>query len=262
MPHLLNILSVISRQLANSPRVLLIFDYDGTLTSISTCPETSRLTNKMQKCLGRLAEKERFIVGVVSGRELTELETLIAIPGLVYVGNYGLEIRGLGMDFVHPEALGSIESMTEVACLLEKGLNYGPELLIHNRKLSLSIYFRSTPNLYVQEVYRAVMSVLDHYGLVGDMKITLGKKVVEVRPNIDWGKGEAIRKIQQDCGDKPVTMFFGDDRDDENGFAVVQDSNGIAVYIGSPRQNTKALHQLESPKEVAQVLELLEDLDS
>ena len=106
------------------------------------------------------------------------------------------------------------------------------------------------------------MSVLDHYGLVGDMKITLGKKVVEVRPNIDWGKGEAIRKIYQDCGDEPVTMFFGDDRDDEDGFAVVQDSNGIAVYIGPPRQNTKALHQLESPKEVAQVLELLEDLDS
>ena len=61
----------------------------------------------------------------------------------------------------------------------------------------------------------------------------------------------------QDC-----VMFFGDDRDDESGFAAVQEMNGIAVCIGPPRQDTKALHQLESPAEVAQVLELLENLDS
>ena len=261
MPHLLNIWSVISRKLASSPRVLLIFDYDGTLTPISTRRETDRLTDKAYKCLRMLAEKERFIVGVVSGRELTELEKLVGIPGLVYVGNHGLEMRGLGMDFVHPDASGSIESMNEVAGLLKKELNYVPELLIHDRKLSLSICIRNTSNLYAQEVYRTVMSVLEPYVSAGDMKITRGKKIFEVRPNIDCGKGEAIRRIYQDCGDKPVTMFFGDDRDDEDGFAVVQDLNGIAVCIGPPRQDTKALHQLESPNEVEKVLELLEDLN-
>jgi len=42
---------------------------------------------------------------------------------------------------------------------------------------------------------------------------------------------------------------------------VVQDAGGLAIFIGPPRQPTKALHQLESPAEVAQTLELLARLD-
>ena len=38
-------------------------------------------------------------------------------------------------------------------------------------------------------------------------------------------------------------------------------ASGIAVYIGPTRQQTKALHQLESPKEVEQVLALLAETD-
>ena len=99
------------------------------------------------------------------------------------------------------------------------------------------------------------------YSYAGRMKITRGKKVIEVRPNIDWGKGDVIEKIRRDCGNNPVAIFFGDDQTDEDGFAVVQNAGGIAVYIGPTRQQTKALHQLESPKEVAQVLALLVELD-
>ena len=104
--------------------------------------------------------------------------------------------------------------------------------------------------------------MVEAYASDGQVKITRGKKVLEVRPNISWGKGEAIEKIRQDCGDSPVPMFFGDDQTDEDGFAVVQNANGIAVYIGPPRQETKALHQLESPAEVAQVLALLAGSDA
>jgi trehalose 6-phosphate phosphatase len=52
-------------------------------------------------------------------------------------------------------------------------------------------------------------------------------------------------------------MFFGDDETDEDGFVAVQNAGGLAVYVGPPRQNTKALHQLESPAEVGQTLALL-----
>ena len=44
----------------------------------------------------------------------------------------------------------------------------------------------------------------------------------------------------------------------EDGFAVVQDLGGVAVFVGPPRTGTIALHQLESPDEVALVLELLQ----
>ena len=259
MPHLLNIWPAVIRRLAGFSRVLLLFDYDGTLMPLGVNPEITRLPDKVRLCLRNLAEKERFIVGVVSGRELAELEKLVAIPGLVYVGNHGFEMSGLGMDFVYSDALEFIESVTTVAGLLEQELKSVPELLVCNKRLSLSVHYRNTPDSYAKEVDRTITSVLEPYVSEGELKIIRGKKIVEVMPNINWGKGEAIKKIYRGCGDNPGLMFFGDDRDDEDGFAVVQGANGIAVSIGPPRRDTKALHQLESPAEVAQILELLDN---
>ncbi len=204
-----------------------------------------------------LAGMERYVVGVVSGRDLAELEHLVAIPGLVYAGNHGLEMSGLGMDFVHPEASGYIESLAEITARLEQELRDVPQTLVHDKRLTLSVHYRNTPELYTEQVNSTVVSVVEPYASAGQMKITRGKKVVEVRPNIDWGKGEAIAKIRQNCGDDPLPIFFGDDQTDEDGFVTVQNVSGIAVYIGPPRQETKALHRLESPAEVAQVLAML-----
>ena len=92
--------------------MLLLLDYDGTLTPIVARPEIAILPDEARRSLEELAENERFVVGVVSGRELAELEGLVAIPGLIYAGNHGLEMSGLGMDYVHPEALGFIELLT------------------------------------------------------------------------------------------------------------------------------------------------------
>lgn len=242
--------------------MLLLLDYDGTLTPIVARPEIAILPDESRRSLEELVENERFVVGVVSGRELAELEGLVAIPGLIYAGNHGLEMRGLGMDFVHPEALGFIELLTVIAGVLERELKDVPKVLVHDKKLTLSVHLRNVLDSYVRKVDRTVTSVVEAYASDGQVKITRGKKVLEVRPNISWGKGEAIEKIRQDCGDSPVPMFFGDDQTDEDGFAVVQNANGIAVYIGPPRQETKALHQLESPAEVAQVLALLAGSDA
>ena len=262
MPHLLNIWPGLSSQLSSAPRVLLLFDYDSALAPGVVHPEISRLPDEVRLCLREVAGKERFIVGVISGRELSELEELVAIPGLIYLGNHGFEMRGLGFDFVHPEASGFIEPLTEIAFLLHQKLKPVPKLLVFHRKLILSINFKGTPDEYTSAVDHMVTSVLDPYVLSGAMKVARGGKVVQVMPNLDWGKGEAIKKVHQGCGDNVVPMFFGDEWDNEDGFAAVQDGGGIAVCIGLQRQATRALHQLESHTEVIQVLELLEDLGS
>ena len=257
MPHLLNVWPSVSRKLATSNRVLLLFDYDGTLTPIVARPEIAILSDETRRLLSLLAGIDRFVVGVVSGRGLADLESLVAIPGLVYAGNHGLEISGAGMDFVHPEAPAFVESLVEVAGKLEQELADVPRILVDNKRLTLTVHFRSTPDSYSAHVDATVVATAKPYVDAGQMKITRGKKVVEVRPNIDWGKGRAIEQIHQNCGDNPLPLFFGDDETDEDGFVAVQNAGGIAVYIGGTRQNTKAFHQLESPAEVSQALALL-----
>ena len=104
MPHLLNVWPSVSRKLLAADRVLLVCDYDGTLTPIVARPETAILTEKTRCLLSILANMDRFVVGVISGRSLADLESMVAVPGLVYAGNDGLEIRGLGVEFVHSGA--------------------------------------------------------------------------------------------------------------------------------------------------------------
>ena len=161
----------------------------------------------------------------------------------------------------HPDGPAYEASRAEVASLLERELADVPGLRVDNKRLTLSVHFRNSPDSYATGIDRTVVATAAPYVAAGKMKITRGKRVVEVRPNLDWDKGKAIEKIRVDCGDNPLPMFFGDDETDEDGFAVVQEANGLAVFIGSTRQNTKALHQLESPAEVGQVLELLAQLD-
>jgi len=261
MPHLINVWPSVSRRLAGAPRVLLLFDYDGTLTPIVARPELAMLGDETRKMLSALARMDRFVVGVVSGRGLTDLEGLVAVPGLVYAGNHGLEIRGRGMDFVHAEAPDFEASLDEVTRLLERELANVPGIVVDNKRLTLTVHFRNAPESYSAQLDSTVVTTAAPYVEAGQMKITRGKKVVEVRPNLDWGKGKAIEKIREDCGDSPLPMFFGDDQTDEEGFAVVQNSGGLAVFVGPARSNTIALHSLESPDEVGQVLALLAQLD-
>ncbi len=246
--------------MAESARVLLLFDYDGTLTPIVGRPQIATLSDDTRKLLSALAGTAKFVVGVVSGRGLADLEELVAIPGLIYAGNHGLEIRGGGMDFVHPEARACEASLVEITQLLEQELAEVPGILVDNKSLTLTVHFRGSPDSYGPQVDDTVVATAAPYVDAGRMKITRGKKVVELRPNLDWGKGRAIEKIREDCGDSPLPVFFGDDETDEEGFVAVQDVGGLAVFIGPSRERTLALHRLESPAEVGQVMALLAQL--
>lgn len=261
MPHLLNVWPSVVRRLANAPKILLLFDYDGTLTPIVARPEIAILPEETRDRLSALSQMDRFVVGVVSGRGLGDLESLVALPGLIYAGNHGLEMRGGGMEFVHPEAQAFEESLIEVTQLLERELAGIPGTVVDNKRLTLTVHFRSVPGSHSGQVDPIVVTTAAPYVRAGQMKITRGKKVVEVRPNLDWGKGKAIEKIIEDRGDKPFPVFFGDDQTDEEGFATVQDADGLAVFVGPSRERTLALHQLESPAEVSQVLALLAQLE-
>jgi trehalose 6-phosphate phosphatase len=74
---------------------------------------------------------------------------------------------------------------------------------------------------------------------------------------VPWDKGKAIARLRETFPQATLTMFFGDDLTDEDGFNVVQEAGGIAVFVGPARQPTRALYRVDSPQEVAQTLLLM-----
>ena len=257
MAHLLNIWPSVSAKLCQAERVLLLFDYDGTLTPIVPRPEDALLSVEVRWLLETLAGQPRYVTGIVSGRSLEDLRVMADISGLIHAGNHGMEIRGGGMDFVHPDAASARGALDEAEQALATALEDIPGAFVEHKGLTLTVHYRAVDEELTGRVEAAVTEKTASSVASGDLRLTLGKKVVEVRPNIPWDKGRAIRMIRNECEDLPLPVYFGDDRTDEDGFRVVQDFGGIAVFVGDPREGTVALHQLDSPREVEETLRLL-----
>ena len=259
MAHLLNIWPSVSARFREANRALILFDYDGTLAPIARRPEDAILTEETRRRLTALAARPRCIAGIVSGRSIADLSGLADIPGLIYAGNHGMEIQGPGMNFIHPGAVAARETLGRAQDALAGALGNVPGVIVEHKGLTLTVHFRQTPEPLASDVDAAVGEVAMPFVEAGQLRLTRGKMVVEVRPDIPWDKGKAIEKIREGFDDQPLPVYFGDDRTDEDGFKAVQDMGGIAVFVGDSRQGTVALHQLDSPNEVSETMRLLLD---
>ena len=126
MPHLLNVWPSVSDRLRGAQKVLLLSDFDGTLTPIVERPELAVVAPEVRQTLVELTGHQKFILGVVSGRSLHDLEDKVGIPGMIYAGNHGLELSGPGLEFVHPEADAMRQIQTEVFEILNNELGHLP----------------------------------------------------------------------------------------------------------------------------------------
>ena len=68
----------------------------------------------------------------------------------------------------------------------------------------------------------------------GELKVTPGKMVYEVQPNVDWDKGKAVLYLLEALDldrDDVVPMYLGDDITDEHAFEALG-TRGVGVFVG------------------------------
>jgi len=267
LEHLLSVWPKVAAQLRGARHILLLTDYDGTLTPIVSRPELADLPEGTRRLLRALVRQRRITVGVISGRALADLKDKVSIGGIIYAGNHGLEIEGPGIRFVNPVAEELRPIIRVISNTLSRVVGTIKGVLIENKGLSLSVHYRLAEERAAREVERVVKRVIGTANAAGKTRITAGKKVYEVRPAVAWDKGKAIELLikKYGKGDREsglLPIYFGDDLTDEDGFRVVEDyENGIAVFVGEPGQHHPdsigASYFLKSPAEVAIFLEML-----
>src|SRR5262249_18004056 len=97
-----------------------------------------------------------------------------------------------------------------------------------------SIHVRNVvhPDEAEREVYRSVAAAAARHGL----RVTEGRKIVEIRPPIDANKGTAITDIVQAAGLRGA-LYLGDDRTDLDAFRALRrltdegTCQGVAVAV-------------------------------
>lgn len=255
LPHALDRVPAWRDVWRRTGRLVLLLDFDGTLAPIVERPEAAAMPDATRRALERLMARPGVEAAVVSGRGMADARERAAIPGIAYAGNHGMEIEGGGMDRVHPEARAARPALERVADEVGAALEPVPGAFVEDKGLTLSIHFRMADPSREEEVRRAVLGAVHGHD---DLRVTEGKKVLEVRPRVDWHKGRAVEfllgEMRPPAG-APV-LYLGDDRTDEDAFrALAARGDGAegVVVADPPPEDTAAASYLREPGEVAEL---------
>jgi trehalose 6-phosphate phosphatase len=238
--------------------MLLGLDFDGTLAPIVPRPEGAGLLPAARTALTLLRARNDTHIALVSGRALGDLRQRVDLDNVYYAGNHGLEIDGPSVHRIHAEAGAADDQLAQFARALEHELSGIDGVIVEDKGLTLSVHFRMVNEESTSDRVRtAVHACARAYTGV---RLTDGKKVVEIRPDVDWHKGRAFRflrdSIEARFGRGPA-IFIGDDRTDEDAFRELGEMD-CSIVVGDPPQHESIAHAcLRSPDEVAAFLHLL-----
>src|SRR4051812_25861067 len=169
------------------PAVFL--DYDGTLTPIVERPEDAVISDRMRQVVHDLAQ--RCTVCVVSGRDRPVVQELMGIHDLVVAGSHGFDIWSPDQGTIeHDAAAGYEDLLTEVTDRLQHEVGDIDGALVETKKASVAVHYRLAAPEERDRVRAVVERLLaDH---PDELKVTPGKMVYELQPNIEWDKGRAV----------------------------------------------------------------------
>ncbi|MFC1949621.1 trehalose-phosphatase [Chloroflexota bacterium] len=265
MQHLFESWQSFSSDVIAATRVLLLSDYDGTLTPIVSRPEDAMLSPGVREKLRALAENPAFSVGIISGRLLKEVRQLVGVEGIYYAGNHGLEIEGPGLSFIHPAAESAWMEIADLNRQLSERLSSIEGAFVEDKGLSLSVHYRLVNENDVDTVADIFRQITEPRLKEGKIRLSSGKKVFEVRPPIDWHKGKAVETVIKEIertsrSEIGTVIYLGDDITDEDAFRVVRHPRGWSVFIGEENQSSSADYFLNSTSEVETLLSRLLEL--
>ncbi|WP_244605267.1 trehalose-phosphatase [Halorussus halobius] len=240
--------------LAAHDGLLVALDFDGTLAAIADDPDAARIPDATRQAVAALAAEPSVEVAVVSGRELADVRERVGVPDLSYAGNHGLELH-TDEYVAHPEARAAQRTVAAAVDDLAADLADVAGAAVEDKGLTATVHFRRVADEHVPAVTDAVESLV---GAREDLRLTTGKAVLELRPDVEWDKGAAVRRLEADlvpAGEDWLPMYVGDDTTDEAAFAVLAD-RGIAVKVGADPA-TEAPYRVADPEAVRALLDWL-----
>jgi len=251
------------KELLSNKFILLLLDYDGTLTPIVETPSKAIIHKDTKGLLQKLSRSPYCKIGIISGRKLEDIKNIVGIDGITYAGNHGLEIQGPKIKFESQVSPRLKSIIRNIATDMQNRLLGIKGALVEDKGLTLSIHYRLVSKNDMPAFEKIVSEVTNPYMVSDKIKVNSGKKVYEIKPPVRWDKGKVVLWLlvrqQFISGEKNVLpIYVGDDVTDENAFKALKE-NGLTVFVGKPG-NSIADYYLKNTEEVTKFLRLMSDL--
>jgi trehalose-phosphatase len=121
----------------------------------------------------------------------------------------------------------------------------------------VAVHYRRVATELASQVEDAVAAVAERSTR---LRRTGGKKIYELRPDIDWDKGRAVTWLIGELGlDGPdvLPIYIGDDETDEDAFRALAGRGGIGLLVADGEQASAAAWRLSDPDAVGELLRAL-----
>ncbi|NP_001312864.1 trehalose-phosphate phosphatase A-like isoform X1 [Nicotiana tabacum] len=260
---------------AKGKRIALFLDYDGTLSPIVDDPDRAFMSGAMRATVRNVAKY--FPTAIISGRSRDKVYDFVGLAELYYAGSHGMDImgpvrsvsddyscikftdkQGKEVNLFQPasEFLPMIDEVFRSLVELTKDITGAK---VENNKFCVSVHYRNVDEKSWSAIGESVDELLKHYPR---LRLTHGRKVLEVRPVLNWDKGKAVEFLLESLGlkncDDVLPIYVGDDRTDEDAFKVLREGNkGYGILVSSAPKESSAFYSLRDPSEVMEFLKCL-----
>ncbi|KAI7987073.1 putative trehalose-phosphate phosphatase G [Camellia lanceoleosa] len=250
---------------ARNKKIVMFLDYDGTLSPIVDDPDRAFMSDEMRSTVRNVSTY--FPTAIISGRSRDKVYELVGLAELYYAGSHGMDIMCPVRETVFADPSNSIKSTGKHGKelnLFQPAREFLPMIdevtLVENTKdikgtkVENHKFCASSWSTIAQRVH----NILKDYPR---LRLTHGRKVLEVRPVINWNKGKAVEFLLDSLGlsngEDVLPIYIGDDKTDEDAFKVLREGNrGYGILVSSVPKETKAFF-FRDTSEVKQFLKCL-----
>lgn len=252
-------------------KIVVFLDYDGTLSPIVNDPDKAFMSDEMRSAVREVGKY--FPTAIISGRSRDKVKDFVKLGNVYYAGSHGMDIMApaarpvktsdgkyhsilnsdkKGNEVIFQPAKEFLPAIQEIIAELEEETRKIQGAQVEDNRFCVSVHFRQVQEKDYEILEHKVKSVLEKYP---DFRLNEGKKVMEIRPSIEWNKGHALEYLLDtfgftNCKDV-LPLYIGDDRTDEDAFEVIQSrGQGFPIIVSSTPKDTKALYSLHDPSEV------------
>jgi trehalose 6-phosphate phosphatase len=223
------------RPLTEHPERSAVFcDIDGTLAPIVRRAEEAHVREEISVLLGRLARRYRC-VACISGRPAAEARRLVGVGGITYAGSHGAELLEPGSK--RPRLMAAFKSWEErvrrFAGAEDTSALRRLRVRIEDKGPIVAFHWRGVPD---EDAALTHLERLANQAEAAGLATHWGRKVLEVRPPVPIGKGQAVRELVTRTRSRGA-LFGGDDATDLDAFdafdaLVAEGALEAAVRVG------------------------------
>lgn len=241
--------------LAQTPRLLVALDFDGTLAPLVDRPDDARALPQAREAMARLVAAPDTRVALISGRSLESLLHVAAPPDAVLLsGSHGVETRldappRLTLD---EDELGRVERLRGILAAVVAPFD---DIWVEAKPAGFAIHSRLANPADTVEAHRVARA--ETAAALPGLTERTGSDVLEFSVR-STTKGDAIGMLR-DFARATAVFFAGDDVTDEDGFAALTPGDlGVKCGPGA----TAARYRVADQAAVARVLLRLAQLRS